>query len=158
MLDDALASRLVWNLKYRNQTELAVPMARLMAQRLAVRGIFRTNPLLVPVPLFRSRAHERGYNQAELLAHALARISAMPLCHALARIRHTESQVSVGTRAARLTNLAGAFVVSDAASVADQDIVLVDDVSTTGATAAECARTLKASGARRVFVAVFARG
>ena len=114
---------------------------------------------VVAVPLARERLRERGYNQSWELARRLASALALPArADALFRVRDTGHQLGL-QRSARAANLRGAFVVTPrhAAWVRGASIALVDDVLTTGATAAECAKTLLRSGARRVDVLVLAR-
>lgn len=120
--------------------------------------------MLVPVPLHRSRERERGFNQAELLAHglsvALARSQGEQAprveARALRRTRATPPQTGLSL-SARRENVRGVFAVSDAARVRDRAIVLVDDVMTTGATVSACARALKDAGARVVAAFTLAR-
>ncbi len=110
--------------------------------------------LLVPVPLFRTRLRQRGYNQALLLARAL-RSGSLPLSsRLLLRIRETAPQI--GLKASeRRHNLRGAFMLKH--PLQGQKVLLIDDVMTTGATARECSRTLLEGGAGAVAVAVLAR-
>ena len=113
--------------------------------------------LVVPVPLHLERLRWRGFNQALSLARALvprgdARLAPM----ALVRQRATAAQVGLG-EADRRHNIRGAFAVSDRARVRGRRVLLVDDVMTTGATADECAGTLRRAGARQVDVLVLAR-
>jgi ComF family protein len=111
--------------------------------------------VLVPVPLARDRERERGFNQAGLLAEQLARgLPAALRPRWLARTRATAPQTALNA-AERHHNVRGAFVASTAA--AEHVVVLVDDVLTTGATAGECARALRAAGAREVGVLTVAR-
>lgn len=112
---------------------------------------------VVPVPLHRDRLRWRGFNQAALLARALARARGLPLLpRALQRARNTAPQVGLGDEARR-RNMRGAFRVRQPAAVSDRSVLLVDDVFTTGTTADECARVLLRAGARRVDVMVLAR-
>jgi len=113
--------------------------------------------VLVPVPLHIDRLRWRGFNQAALLARALARRSGIP-CDPklLRRQRPTPPQVGLG-EGERRRNIRGAFTVRRPEAVADRTVLLIDDVYTTGATANECARTLRHEGARRVDVLVVAR-
>lgn len=106
---------------------------------------------IVPVPLAVGRARQRGYDQAELLARAAERVCGAPRRRLLRRVRDTRSQVGLG-RAERAANVRGAF----AAQRAGGSVVLVDDVATTGSTLAECARALRAAGARDVRAVVVA--
>lgn len=160
---EGIAETVIYALKYRAMQQLAVPLGDWMAGTIGLRRdtaqMFGANPLIVPVPLHLSRLRERDYNQAALLAHRLAIASAMPLDEsALVRVRHTGSQVRTHSRIERLDSMRGAFAVAHPETVADRDIVLIDDVCTTGATLEDCARALKESGARSVSAIVLARG
>jgi len=109
------------------------------------------------VPLHPRRRRERGFNQAELLARALAaRLTRECEPAALVRRRETRPQAGL-TAAARRRNVAGAFAVRRQARVAGRLVVLVDDVVTTGATVAACAHALRAAGAREVRLVSAAR-
>ncbi|UCC96914.1 MAG: ComF family protein [Phycisphaerales bacterium] len=109
----------------------------------------------VPVPLHWSRRLARGYNQSHVLArrlrHPTARISTK-----LVRTRRTKAQPAVVSHAARVRNVAGAFVVRRGHDFAGRKICLVDDIKTSGATLNECARVLKQAGASKVFALVLA--
>jgi len=148
--------RFKWGARGRaGRPELARPLAQLVVPALA--GV--DAEVVVPVPLHPSRLTERGFAQALALAsHAvrLARLRA-PLAHdVLVRQRPTAEQAGLA-RAARIANVAGAFAVTDAARVRGRHVLLVDDVVTTGATAAACTRVLRRAGARAVTVAALAR-
>ncbi|HVB83136.1 MAG TPA: ComF family protein [Candidatus Binataceae bacterium] len=113
--------------------------------------------LVIPVPLHRARLRWRGFNQAALLGAALARRLNCSLDVAtLARVRSTASQTA-RDRAQRARNVRNAFAVRRPSRVAGRRVLLVDDVMTTGATADECARVLRAAGARRIDVFTLAR-
>lgn len=144
--------------KHRGRTELAAMLARPMA-RAAADLLERPDTVLVPVPLHRWRLWRRGYNQAALLAHALARQTGRDwLPDALERVRATRTQQGL-SRAERMRNLARAFRVPERrqAMVRGRAVVLVDDVLTTGATARRCTRALLRAGAREVRVLTLAR-
>jgi ComF family protein len=116
--------------------------------------------LVIPVPLHAGKLRQRGFNQAELIARAALRETAWLHLRmetkALVRSRETISQAGL-TRHQRRQNIRGAFRVRKPAFVASKDILLVDDVMTTGATVAECARVLLRAGARSVRVVTVAR-
>ncbi len=113
--------------------------------------------ILVPVPLHPARLRERGYNQAALFAEALAeRWSVRSETDMLCRKANNESQTVMDSPEERKKNVEGIFAVRNK-SMVGRDIVLIDDVVTTGATVNECANALKRGGARRVFVFGIAR-
>ena len=142
-------------LKHGDRLYLAAMMADHMTR---VAGpVLVPGALLVPVPLHRWRLWRRGFNQAALLAQALARQSGADIdLTALVRVRATPPSVGMG-RAARAANVRGAFRVVAPARIRGRDIILVDDVLTTGATVDACARHLRRAGARSIHVLTFAR-
>ncbi len=149
------AKVLVKALKFGGEEELIRPMAGLMLERYRASPFFVKPDLIAPVSLHPKRRRERGFDQAAVLAERVARACGVewsPTC--LERVRWTVPQASLG-RGARLTNLHGAFRADP--MVAGRRVLLVDDVMTTGATMAECARVLKAAGARSVYGLTFAR-
>lgn len=128
--------------KFEGRPELARPLAELVLPELSVP--IEATDVWVPVPLHRARLVERGFNQAALLARALAKSTGSVYApRVLERLRATEQQARLG-RAERRENALGAFVVRK--PVAPGRVVLVDDVVTTGATARACLDALRASG------------
>jgi ComF family protein len=139
----------VHRLKYGGEPGLADELGALVALELArdlARGV--TVDAIVAVPLHRPRAISRGYDQAALLAGAVAARAGLPLRPALHRIRGGRPQVSLD-RVARAANVRGAFV-AEAGSLRGLSVALVDDVATTGATLADAATAARAGGARRL--------
>ncbi len=120
--------------------------------------IFEGADLLVPIPLSRRRCFERGFNQAEVIADAFSRSFRIPLDkHSLARKLHTPiHRIGMDKKARELT-VKNAFEVMRPKLVAGKNILLVDDVFTSGATASACAKILKKHGAARVNVLTLAR-
>ena len=112
---------------------------------------------LVPVPLHPLRRRERGFNQSAELARELSRKRWIPMRPCLNRSKETVSQARQG-RAARLRNLRNAFNLKSRFDVRGQNLLLIDDVFTTGATADACAHALRKVGAARVCVLTVARG
>jgi ComF family protein len=113
--------------------------------------------LIIPIPLHRERLRWRGFNQALPLARAIGRASQCPVDpFVLARHRSTPPQVGLGADDRR-RNVRGAFAVRHRERIRGRTVLLVDDVMTTGATAHECARVLRAAGARAVDAVVLAR-
>jgi ComF family protein len=148
---------LLHELKYRGRRRVAERLAELICADTAARPILSTRAVLVPVPLHPRRHTERGFNQSELLASALARRAGFSL-HARALVRRKDTPPQTGLSAAeRRRNVAGAFAVRERPSVHGKAIVLVDDVLTTGATARACAAALRAAGAAAVDLVTVAR-
>lgn len=141
-------------LKYGGETRLAEPLGLAVARRWAAAGA--GGDVLVPVPIHAARRRERGYDQAELLAVAAGRALGLVSASALERVRTTTPQFELGRRE-RAANVAGAFRVVDPGFVAGRWVILVDDVVTTGATLAACARALLGGGAAAVSAVTVAR-
>ncbi|MEY2884828.1 MAG: hypothetical protein RL490_2552 [Pseudomonadota bacterium] len=134
-------------------------LARMMAPHMlrAAGDMLAGDVVLVPVPLHWQRLWQRGFNQAALLAQALARHSGATLAlDALERVKPTPASKGMG-RKDRIANVRGAFRVRDRAAIVGRSVLLVDDVMTSGATANACARLLRRAGARQVNVLTFAR-
>lgn len=112
---------------------------------------------LVPIPLHPKRFRIRGFNQAKIIAQFFNRFLHEPTGEFLLRIKDTPSQAQLQNNKDRYVNMQGAFAVLPNV-VEDKDIVLVDDVVTTGSTLKEAARVLKREGARRVFALTLAKG
>lgn len=136
-------------LKYRGERRLGPILAHAMADRWRQAG--RGGDLVVPVPVHPSRRRARGFDQAVDLAAAVAGELGLPWTEALERRTRTIAQHSLG-RVERAANLGGAFAVPSTyrATVAGRWVLLIDDISTTGATLSECALALRAAGARAV--------
>lgn len=152
------ADRLVCRFKFGR--DLCAGAALADELREALQGVEGPQPdAIVPVPLHRSRFLARTFNQAELLARALGRALELPVqARLLLRRRRTNAQSGLDA-SARLRNVRGAFELRrrTAREAMPRHVALVDDVLTTGVTLAECTRTLKRGGARRVSVWVVAR-
>ena len=122
-------------------------------------NIFETNPLLIPVPLHPRRFNWREFNQSELLTKELADTFQMEMItDALERTANATPQADIKEREERLKNLKGIFRVNNKLKMVNREIMLIDDVCTTGATLNECACVLKENGASKVIALVIARG
>ncbi len=137
--------------KYRRYAPLAGPLARFAEDALGgVAAIWDGAELLAPVPLHRARKRERGFNQSALLARELAKARGLDVLKGpLVKVRNVPAQA--GLRAVdRERNVVGAYAVRRPDRVRGKVVVLVDDVTTTGATLRECARVLVEAGAKDV--------
>jgi ComF family protein len=148
---DGALRAIIHALKYEGRRSLARPLGALMRRRGA--EILDGAVCAIPVPLHGSRRRHRGFNQAADLAGEVG----LPVVAALRRARATESQIALPA-ARRHRNVRDAFAATaDAAVLAGSVVVLIDDVSTTGATLEACARVLKESGVREVRALTVAR-
>jgi ComF family protein len=148
------ARDMVHNLKYRNVRASAPNLGRLMADYLWSEPV--PGGVLVPVPLHSRRERSRGFNQSALLAREVGRLTGIPVAEdILRRSRNTAPQVSMAGPVERKENIEGAFECID--DVAGLEILLIDDVVTTGSTMSTCAEPLKAEGASSVWGLALAR-
>lgn len=146
---EGILQHAVWALKFDNGRHLAIPLGDRLAARLDMLG-WPADAVVVPVPLHPSRLAERGYNQSQLLAERLAVLTGQPcLPHALSRVRQTRSQVGLN-HDQRQANMAGAFAANPD-QVSERNVLLLDDVYTTGSTMAACAEAALTAGAHAVY-------
>jgi len=140
--------RAIVELKYRNLKAVSATLANLLSECLKDNSL--PGEILVPVPLHPKRVRQRGYNQSLLLCRDLGRIIDLPVAgNSLFRSCHTRQQVDLSKEERRL-NVAGAFSLHGE-ELKEKEVLLVDDVSTTGATLDSCAKVLKAGGSRKVW-------
>ncbi len=150
--DSSLVQKAVRTFKYHRIPGLGEDLARLIVEG---GGSPEEGSVLCPVPLHWSRHYNRGFNQAELLAHLVSVKTGIPMHGLLKRKRATGHQAHRG-RVERLTALRDAFVCTD--QTVPDHIILIDDLATTGATLDACAAALKEAGAKRVTAWVVAHG
>jgi ComF family protein len=151
-------------LKYEGMRPIAERMGLAIARELAGHPELPRQPLVVPVPLFAARQKQRGFNQAELLAEATVRAlrklrpewEGELAVKLLVRRRASQSQTGLSL-SERRRNLRGAFFVSYPDTLQGRDVILIDDIYTTGATTRACSRVLKRAGAATIWVATAAR-
>ena len=163
--EESIIGKLIRPFKYSHQADLFRVFVPWMKE--AMRLLNEGPVVFVPVPLFKARELERGYNQAELLAKWLGKSMGMPVARLVKRVKDTGSQARLVDRKSREENMEGAFVAdltdrgrlvpSGAQVFADGcSIVLVDDIVTTGSTLLACAEALRAAGASQVFALTLA--
>ncbi len=147
---------LVGRLKYHNRDAVAGRLGDMLAHAVESHCPDENFDVIVPVPMYWRRRLQRGYNHSAVLAGVLGRRLKIPVGEELRRTRNTPPQVRL-SRTRRIENVKGAFVVKSKRYVAAARVLLIDDVTTTGATANESARTLLAAGASSVHLAVVSK-
>jgi competence protein ComFC len=114
--------------------------------------------VVLPVPLYKKRLREREFNQSALIAkYSAERLGSILVLDSLVKIRDTKPQVGLSSNERR-KNMKNAFRIQNREAVEGRDILLIDDVSTTGATIRECSRVLKKAGADNIHVLTLAHG
>jgi len=148
---------LIHEFKYGRKDYLGVVLNKLLAEFIREYDLpLNELDFIVPVPLHSTRLREREYNQAEILSTNIAReFNKVVACDVLIRNRNTKTQTELEPEQ-RLHNVRGSFFVKKAEKINKKNLLLVDDVLTTGATSSEAAGTLKAAGANIVFVLTLA--
>ncbi|MFC2021695.1 ComF family protein [Chloroflexota bacterium] len=152
---DGIIRQAIHQLKYRNLRALAAPLAQLLNDYLITNPV--SGEVLVPVPLHRKRLRERGYNQSSLLARELGKFANLPVVDdCLIRQTPTPPQARTSTVEERQSNVVDAFTCCNQ-RLRDKQVLLIDDVSTSGATLNACAVAMKAAGVTAVWGLVLAR-
>jgi competence protein ComFC len=156
----------LWLLKYNGKKRLTKIFARVIYDRileelsdLSVLENF-CEPILIPIPLSRKRYNERGYNQAQLICEEIVTLSSnlergrgevfILETNILIKPKETEHQARIKDRRTRLKNIIGSFAVKNTEKIKNKNIILIDDITTTGATLAEAKKILKQNGARKI--------
>jgi competence protein ComFC len=162
---DTQARDLIWELKYRKNNVLVKSLAAILLdvlrQELSDRALFDNfkTPLLIPMPMSKKRRLERGWNQTEAVCEALKDLDTENAFEyapdILEKVRHTESQTEL-EKHERLNNLANSMKVRDPERLKDRNVILLDDVTTTGASFNEACRVLYASGTKKILCVALA--
>ena len=146
----------VRTLKFGRMRSLAAPLAGELADAVASGGLHGEVDIVTTVPLHWTRFMKRGFNQSALIAKNVARRLRLKYARTLRRVRRTTPQTRLSA-AARRKNPLNAFAAVGKEKVAGKNMLLIDDVMTTGGTLMECTRILRRAGAKKIYVAVVAR-
>jgi len=148
--------KLLHAVKYKNQPELARYLGRMMGEELKNEPRFGHIEAMVPLPLYRKKERQRGYNQSDLLCEGIQEITGWPILKdTVIRPDHSDTQTRKG-RLDRWENISGKFRVMKPEQLENKPILLVDDVLTTGATLDACGNELLSVNGIRLSLAVFA--
>ena len=156
LYDDAL-KELVHRFKYKGKTLLAKIFSKLMIDYIRENPEIAGVDLVTVVPLHKERLREREFNQSLLIANPISKEHSLILINTLEKTRKTRCQNEL-LKSERLKNLKGAFCISPKVDIKDKNILLIDDIMTTGSTLGECAKTLLGGSAKSVKCFTLARG
>jgi competence protein ComFC len=153
---NGMGKKLIYKLKYEGKVQLAKVIAGLMIERLQNERL--AIDAVVPVPMHESKLEARGFNQSLIIAQELGERMDKPVADCLKRAKETKEQYNLD-RNQRYSNINGAFSVKLSYNIGKyMDILLVDDIYTTGSTVNECSKVLKEAGAEKVYVITAATG
>jgi ComF family protein len=154
-----LVRELIWQIKYKKNTILLNAVAEIFYEECQAileekTGFGNLGFILIPIPMLPDRKRERGWNQTELLTETIVKLDNEKIFihspRTLSRVKRTAPQTTLRNRKMRLENMRGVFSANDQ-DVNGKNVILVDDVTTTGATLIEASRTLLSAGAKEVF-------
>lgn len=143
--------------KFKKWQRLQKPLGEILSSYLQTLNLQLTNCVVIPIPLHEDREKERGFNQAKLIAQIAADFYKLDLIEPIQRIKNTKTQSLAKNREERVKNIAGCFLLTHPELVEGRNILLVDDVHTSGATISEAAKTLKFAGAKKIIALVIAK-
>lgn len=158
---DPIIKKAIWLLKYKNKRKITKILSEALYPRILEELSEITllenfhNPILIPIPLAPKRKKERGFNQAELVCQHLAKLDASNknftlITNVLIKPKDTIHQAHIHNRKDRLENLLGSFSVKNADLIKNRNIILIDDITTTGATLSEAKKVLREHGAKKI--------
>jgi len=157
--DDLILQNLIQAFKYKSVKSLAPVLTDLMLQYISHLSlvISHLSFIVVPVPLYPRRERERGFNQAKLIAKNLVENLNLEFCDALLRVKTTKPQAKTKDSEERAKNVDGCFKIIHSELVEEKNIILIDDVFTSGATMNEAVKVLKQNGAKKILALVIAK-
>ena len=155
--DDKITRELIQFFKYKNLERLSCLISEFILKYLKTLELDLENFVVVPVPLHPFKERRRGFNQSKILAQAISKECGLELDCCIVRIKNTKPQAQAKNRQNRNQNLANAFKMAEAEKISGKNILLVDDVYTSGATMNEAAKILKESGAKKIIALVAAK-
>ncbi len=149
--------KMIEEFKYKGKKKLGEIFGDALSSLLTNDPILKNADSLVPIPLHRAKIRERGYNQSEILARRIEENTGLPSNPCLLRKKNTKSQTELSTEE-RFKNIADAFAFRRGFDISGKNVILIDDVTTSGATLSAAAKVLKENGAKEVYGLVIAKG
>lgn len=151
-----LIQQLIHQLKYKNNTAIGFYLGELMGKTLSASNRFNNIDYLIPLPLYPDKEHKRGYNQATIICNGMSEVMNIPVLNDnVIRQKFTETQTRKH-RTERWENVEGSFKIKDAEALKGKNILLVDDVITTGATLEACGSVILQTEGAKLYIATLA--
>ncbi len=148
---------LILQYKFNNKAYMYKTFSKLILKNKKICGFLKKYDIIIPVPLHKKRKQKRGYNQTELIVKEIAQNTNLKLItNNLIKIKNIEPQSAFNKRQ-RKENIKGAFLVKNPEEIKDKNIIIFDDIYTTGSTVNECAKILKKTGANKIGVLTLAK-
>lgn len=136
-------SKIIYEMKYHNRPDIGLDMGRMMARELMTEGFFDGIDYIVPVPLSAKRKRNRGYNQSDMLAKGVAEITNITIKDKLLLRKDFRGSQTMLSRWRRMENVKDVFLLKEEETLCDKHVLILDDVTTTGATMLACAEAMK---------------
>jgi len=156
--NNEIIQKLIWELKFNRRTVAAYPLTEILRYYLTSLSFDFTDYQILPIPLSKLRERERGFNQSAEIAKLLSIKTGLKIMgEAMIRIKNTKPQTEINDWIKRKANIDGCFKIKKPELIEGQNIILLDDVFTSGATLNEASRTLKAAGAKKIIGLVAAK-
>ena len=149
-----LLKSLIYNYKYEGIKEYSVPFANLLSDKL--KNEYKKFDIITSVPLHEERIKKRGFNQSELLGKSMAKNLKKQYVEAFLRIKNTKPQFSLSSKE-REENLKNAFILNQSINIKNKNVLIVDDIFTTGTTLQEASKLLLDNKANEIYLAAIAR-
>jgi len=135
---ESLIQQLIHQLKYKNNTDIGFYLGQILGTSLLASNRFTNIDALIPLPLFLDKERKRGYNQAAIICNGVSDVLNVPVINNnVTRLKHTDTQTKKG-RTKRWENVSGSFTIKDKQALSGKNLLLIDDVITTGATLEAC--------------------
>ncbi len=151
--------KLIYSFKYQFIKEIKNELCEILMEHLKISGFKKnSSQVLIPVPLHKKRLRWRGFNQSEILAKEISDHFDIPMItNVLFRKKYTEPQTLKQDRKERIKNVKNAFLCKNIEIIKDKEIILIDDVLTTGATLKECAKILSKNNIKKIIAITIAK-
>lgn len=155
---EEIIKKIIWLLKYNKKLIASRPLLKIMLIYLDNLKINFQDFIVLPIPLHPQKQHQRGFNQSQIIAQAISeKFNLQLINNCLIKIKNTSPQMEISDWEKRQVNIADSFQIKQTQFIRNKNILLIDDVTTSGSTFNEAVKTLKASGAKKIIALAIAK-